>query len=365
MSESSSVVATFSGLGFLDLGLEDAGLKIDIANEISPQFMDGYLHSRESQQRDGDLTPIRSSLEDSLFESEMRNWRRREKAQFRGLVGGPPCPDFSIAGKQRGYKGDQGRLSAVYIDLAIEQKVDWLLFENVKGLWRTRKHRDFYDGLKRKLIGANYLVSDRLSNALEFGVPQDRDRIFLVAFHKRILTAGQRKTLVAGAFPWELGIRHDLSSIRECPWPTTNSFGAKPVRPSQCPKDLMVETWFKRNGMDRHPNREHYFQPRAGLIKFQSIAEGDDSRKSSKRLHRYRYSPTAAYGNNEVHLHPYFARRLSAAEALAVQSMPTWFSLPETMPLSHMFKGIGNGVPYEMAYGVGRSIVAYLDGVTT
>ncbi len=41
-----------------------------------------------------------------------------------------------------------------------------------------------------------------------------------------------------------------------------------------------------------------------------------------KRLHRWRYSPTACYGNNEVHLHPYKPRRISVAEALAIQSLP-------------------------------------------
>lgn len=45
-------------------------------------------------------------------------------------------------------------------------------------------------------------------------------------------------------------------------------------------------------------------------------------KKSYKRFHRWCYSPTACYGKNEVHLHLYRARRLSAAEALAIQSLP-------------------------------------------
>ena len=63
-------------------------------------------------------------------------------------------------------------------------------------------------------------------------------------------------------------------------------------------------------------------------------------------MHRWRYSPTAAYGNNEVHIHPYKPRRISVAEALAIQSLPAIFELPETMTLSDMFKSIGNGVPF-------------------
>ena len=84
-------------------------------------------------------------------------------------------------------------------------------------------------------------------------------------------------------------------------------------------------------------------------------------KKSYKRLHRWRYSPTACYGNNEVHLHPYKVRRLSVAEALAIQSLPKKFALPNNMTLSHKFKTIGNGVPYLAAQGVAKTILYFLD----
>ena len=89
--------------------------------------------------------------------------------------------------------------------------------------------------------------------------------------------------------------------------------------------------------------------------------EGDDSKKCYKRLHRWRYSPTAAYGNNEVHLHPYKARRLSVSEALAIQSLPKEFELPQSISLSAMFKTIGNGVPFVLAQGVAKTLKDFLD----
>ena len=76
----------------------------------------------------------------------------------------------------------------------------------------------------------------------------------------------------------------------------------------------------------------------------QTIPEGDSNKKSYKRIHRWRYSPTVAYGNNEVHLHPYKERRLSVAEAMALQSLPKEFALPQSMTLTNCFKTIGNGV---------------------
>ena len=92
-----------------------------------------------------------------------------------------------------------------------------------------------------------------------------------------------------------------------------------------------------------------------------SVEEGDVSKKSYKRLHRWRYSPTVAYGNNEVHLHPTKARRLSAAEALALQSLPKEFVLPPEMTLSNKFKTVGNGVPFLLAKGIADTLSEYIN----
>ena len=92
----------------------------------------------------------------------------------------------------------------------------------------------------------------------------------------------------------------------------------------------------------------------------EAIAEGDTTRKSFKRLHRWRYSPTACYGNNEVHLHPYKIRRLSVSEAMAIQSLPREFILPRTMSLSAKFKTIGNGVPYLLSEAIAVTLYDFL-----
>lgn len=118
----------------------------------------------------------------------------------------------------------------------------------------------------------------------------------------------------------------------------------------------LIQYWFEKNRVEIHANANNYFTPKAGLNRMQTIDEGDVSKKSYKRLHRWRYSPTAAYGNNEVHLHPYKARRLSVAEVLAVQSAPMEFELPKTMSLTDMFKTVGNGVPVLMAEKVGEEL---------
>ena len=203
------------------------------------------------------------------------------------------------------------------------------------------------------MIAHGYTLHERLINSIEYGAPQDRDRIILVGF---------KSTLdLEVHFKWVNRVYPDRSAF-EFNWPTRDQFVRKRQTPSPAgiPRDLTVQNWFELNQVDTHPNAHHHFQPRAGLARFKVIEEGDDSRKSYKRLHRWRYSPTAAYGNNEVHLHPYEERRISAAEALAIQSLPREFELPEDMTLTDMFKGIGNGVPYLAARGLAKSIKNHL-----
>ena len=77
-------------------------------------------------------------------------------------------------------------------------------------------------------------------------------------------------------------------------------------------------------------------------------------------LHRFKYSPTACYGNNEVHLHPYLNRRLSAREALRIQGVPDEYILPPEISLTKKFKMIGNGVPVALAKAVGLSVKQFL-----
>jgi DNA (cytosine-5)-methyltransferase 1 len=244
---------------------------------------------------------------------------------------------------------------------------DFFLFENVKGLWRTAKHRAFYEEMKIRLEANGYLLTDRLTNCIEFGAPQDRDRILMFGIRKKSFPSMSKNKLIKN-FNWEKHIKFDKTTVlNKALWPKEEAYKADSLKalPAHLEtfKELTVQYWFEKNDVYNHANANHHFIPRQALPKFQSILEGDDSKKSFKRLHRWRYSPTAAYGNNEVHLHPYKDRRMSAAEALAIQSLPKEFALPPTMTLSNMFKTIGNGVPFYAAKGIAKTIKDFLEGI--
>lgn len=361
------IFSFFSGAGFLDLGFEDTNsFEVVFVNEVHKPFMDIYKHSRAVMKRSA---PVYGYHGDDIC--EFLSGEKGERISFCtnaakanydliGFIGGPPCPDFSVAGKNKGATGENGVLSQSYIDLIVKESPDFFLFENVKGLYRTKKHRAFFEKIKRKLKRNGYVLTERLINSIEYGVAQDRERIILIGVKSSAFASPRTpaaRTKVMKSFNW-VPNQEDRLEIFSKNWPKQNNFKEGSIRacPKDIPQELTVEYWFKLNDTDNHPNSSHHFTPRAALPRFQTIPEGDDLKKSFKRLHRWRYSPTAAYGNNEVHLHPYKARRLSVAEALAIQSLPKIFELPATTTLTDMFKTIGNGVPYLAAKSLAESI---------
>ena len=355
----------FSGSGFLDLGFEMNGYKIALVNEFSPEFMRAYQYSRS---RMGIEPPTYgySNIDVNEFlgdrKEELQGYIRSERKNnsLVGFVGGPPCPDFSVAGKQKGRDGDNGKLSLSYVRLIVEQQPDFFLFENVKGLWRTAKHRAYFEELKGMLAEAGYYMTNRLTNSLEYAAPQDRDRIFLFGINKALFPAGSENPLER--FPWERYMSYTMEQIKAIDWAKPEPFqeNSETVCPAGTPEELTVQYWFNKNDVANHPNGNDCFTPRAGIQRMLTVEEGDDAKKSYKRLHRWRYSPTVAYGNNEVHLHPYKARRLTVAEALALQSLPKECVLPPDMSLTDKFKTIGNGVPFLMASGIAKTIADFL-----
>ena len=366
------IFSFFSGIGFLDFGFEKSSFDIVYINEIFKPFLEAYRYSRTSLDFkepkygyfNGDINQLLTEKSNEFHEILIKS---RKEVEIIGFIGGPPCPDFSVGGKNKGQNSERGKLSKSYIDLICKEKPDFFLFENVKGLWRTKIHRQFYEELKSILHDNGYITSERMINAIEYGVPQDRDRIILFGCRKQFFNFSNLKieydnSLIKN-FPWQDKIIYKKEHILNLNWPKQDNFVENSIIPipGGLPLDLTIEFWFKKNNVYDHFNSNDYFKPRSGLVKMQNIMEGDVSKKSYKRLHRWRYSPTTAYGNNEVHLHPYKTRRLSVSEALAIQSLPEEFHLPHQMSLTNKFKAIGNGVPFLAAKSLAETILLFLE----
>jgi DNA (cytosine-5)-methyltransferase 1 len=359
------VLSLFSGGGFLDLGFIQQNFSIVEAVEIEPWFKVGYTHGITSfieKQNLPSSLPILSEGMDLSDEACRKGLISRHKG-VGGIIGGPPCQDFSIGGRNDGVTGARGKLLHAYIHLVQEILPKFIFFENVPGL-TNRTHNPAFQGLLKEL-GEKYYITYKISNVLNYGFPQDRPRLTLVGFRKNLFMqepehfphgkAGDFPHDDANLFNWPQEIFR--APKKEVEWPTQWEFKSRPrsISPENIPDRyhcLQVAEAFR--GVESLPNQDEYFTPYSG--KFNTVPEGDTTKKSFKRLHRFRYSPTVAYGNNEVHLHPTEARRLTVREALRLQTVPDEYELPREMPLSRKFKLIGNGVPSAKAQLISAEI---------
>ncbi|MDD2300057.1 MAG: DNA cytosine methyltransferase [Fermentimonas sp.] len=373
------ILSFFTGAGFLDLGFMESGFDIVWHNEYHKPFVRifecgmksmGYSGHKSKVQNTNSINDV--NVEQILLEA----FGRKPKPEIFGVIGGPPCPDFSVGGKNLGGTGNNGQLLKVYLDRIAGIKPTFFLLENVPGLVKTHKHRQYLmDSLRP--ISKTYAIDYTVLNALDFGVPQDRERVFIIGFEKdwlnknkpfmfRIYNSSHFNSSFKGMIDYK-DIKNE--SLHWYPWPVNKLFknkrtsvnwpdlpvpyGTEPTKPN-APSELMVGTYICDDNLENIPNGRDFFTPKSK--KFSEILEGDVSKKSFKKLHRYRFSPAAAYGNNEVHLHCCLPRRLSVREALRIQSIPDSYIMPEDMPLTDKFKAVGNGVPATLAKAVAESL---------
>ena len=363
------VLSFFTGAGLLDLGFMENEFEVVWRNEVNPAFARGFEHAMSiytgnDSHKINNISSIESLTACQVIEEA---FGEAGKPPAFGIIGGPPCTDFSVAGKNHGGDGINGRLAKTYVELILEVKPQFFILENVKGLFDTKKHKPFLDKLV-ELLETLYLTDSRVLNALEYGVPQNRERGFLVGFRRDWLTENTNFNQVdinsdpksrPHWFPWTEAKYPNARKLFN--WPSRVQGKDSPEKPAGIPEDIMVGTYIcAQDNLILMPNGKDCFPPKTK--KFLEVSDGDEKRKCFTRLHRWRYSPTAAYGNNEVHLHPFLPRRLSVREVMKIQSVPDRYELPDTITLSHKYKMIGNGVPVKLATAVAAACAEVVNG---
>jgi len=349
------ILSYFSGGGFLDLGFEMEGFDVVWANEISKEISKMYNSGMSSALNKKIEITSNEPIQDIKIPDLKKNTTSKINSKIWGIIGGPPCPDFSVGGKNKGKEGDLGKLSKIYVEHICQLQPSFFIFENVKGLIRTKAHREFFFELVEQLKSNGYAVDYKLLNALDYGVPQDRERIIIFGIKDKLYKKIFKKKYT-GEYKWfEWPVEKYPDAKNKYEWYKLDDKESL----SQIPEELMVGKYIlNQDELGCLENADEFFKPRSS--KFTEIIEGDTSRKSFKRLHRLRYSPTAAYGNNEVHLHPEQNRRLSVREALRIQSVPDSYKIDKNLSLSVKFKVIGNGVPVKLGNEIAKSINLFL-----
>ncbi|MDD1610082.1 MAG: DNA cytosine methyltransferase [Methylococcaceae bacterium] len=164
------IVSLFSGAGGLDLGFKKAGFDVIWANEFDSVIWDTFEHNHPQVTLDKrSITAISpADVPDCI-----------------GIIGGPPCQSWSEAGAGRGIDDSRGQLFFDYIRLLKAKKPLFFLAENVPGILFA-KHKAAFHTILHDFTALGYNVAYFLLNAHDYGVAQDRSRVIIVGYDKKM-----------------------------------------------------------------------------------------------------------------------------------------------------------------------------------
>ncbi|WP_342218490.1 DNA cytosine methyltransferase [Spiroplasma endosymbiont of Amphimallon solstitiale] len=154
----------FAGIGGLSLPFRELGMECVFSSEIDKFAVQTYIENF-NEIPFGD---IREISEESIPNHDL-------------LLGGFPCQAFSIAGKRKGFNDDRGNLFYEIVRILSFHKPKAFLLENVKGLMNHEKGNTFRTILNN-LTDLGYKVTYKILNARNFGLPQNRERVYIVGF---------------------------------------------------------------------------------------------------------------------------------------------------------------------------------------
>jgi DNA (cytosine-5)-methyltransferase 1 len=162
------VVSFFAGAGGLDLGFEQAGFNVIWANEYDKEIWATYEKNHKNTVLD------RRSIVDIPS---------NEVPDCDGIIGGPPCQSWSEAGSKRGIADKRGQLFYEFMRILADKKPKFFLAENVSGMLLPA-HKEALSNIKQMFTDIGYELSFQLLNVSDYGVPQDRKRVFFIGYRK-------------------------------------------------------------------------------------------------------------------------------------------------------------------------------------
>ncbi|MFZ1344173.1 DNA cytosine methyltransferase [Thiothrix eikelboomii] len=177
-----NAISLFSGAGGMDIGVREAGFNILAEIEVDEHCCSTLLTNAELQ---GHKTKIINTDIRGVTSEQLMNDLSIKAGELDLLFGGPPCQSFSLAGKQRGLEDERGMLLFEFIRFAKEIKPKVILVEQVKGLLSSKgkenKRGEVFEKFLTELESIDYIPKWRVIMAADYGVPQLRERLFVIA----------------------------------------------------------------------------------------------------------------------------------------------------------------------------------------
>ncbi len=364
-------VDLFSGAGGMSLGFESAGIDVAAAVEYDP------IHCATHEFNFPDCAAICRSVAD-IDAAYIRSHSRIGDRDIDVVFGGAPCQGFSLIGK-RAMDDPRNQLVHHFVRLVAELRPKYFVFENVKGL-TIGEHRRFLDEIIAAFRAKSYTVEAeyRVLNAADFGVPQDRRRLFLLGsrrghplprypapthFRSPDLLAklGVAKTPTVGEALIDLPEADDFEELLERDW-TMAEFG-KPSHysaslrsPGESGKGKRLLSSSLRT-VHTELSKARFAETPHGAVEPISRFLKLDPKGVCNTLRAGTASDRGAFTSPRP-IHPFSPRCITVREAARLHSYPDWFRFHVTK--WHGFRQIGNSVPPLLAKAVAEKIVQAL-----
>lgn len=325
------VVSFFAGAGGLDLGFEKAGFDVIWANEYDKDIWETYEKNHKNTILD------RRSIADVLS---------HEVPDCDGIIGGPPCQSWSEAGSKKGIADKRGQLFYEFMRILADKKPKFFLAENVSGMLLPA-HKEALANIKQMFTDIGYDLSFELLNVSDYGVPQDRKRVFFIGYRKDLGLKFQfpRPTTLSN----KITLERAIGDLKETVLPAkegnyTNGNECKVLNheymiggfSSMFMSRNRVRTWDEVSFTIQAGGRHAPIHPQAPQMKFieQNVRQ---------------------FVKGKEHLY----RRLSIRECARIQTFPDSFEFHYNSVVAG-YKMIGNAVPVRMGKVLAEKIIADL-----
>ena len=310
-----SVVSFFSGCGGLDLGfLGGFSYKNIKVPKLPFKILAAYDHDGKCVQT------YLHNISDNAEVLDLSSYNPSEVPAAEVLIGGFPCQDFATCGPRHGLKSTRGRLYQALIKYMKTHRPLVVIGENVPGLANMKKG-DVLNTIKQDISLAGYKVEVWTLFAPDYGVPQRRTRLFIVAVRDDL-----------HGFPIMPKRTHIEEAYRTARWAIEDLEGISD---------------------DSIPNQSQYF--RASRAK-KGNGQGDETTHADSPSYTIR-----ANAKSRVQFHYSLERRLTVRECARLQTFPDTFYFPHSATTNIM--QIGNAVPPILGNMVAGVIAKYLEGV--
>lgn len=319
-------ISLFSGGGGLDLGAHFAGFQAMLVSDIIPKYTETIKHN----------LPYVNVYNDDALEltaPKLRELSEIDSADLDLLIAGPPCQSFSILGKRQSMNDPRGKLTIKYFELIAELRPKAFVFENVPGLMTVNNGADFRELWQFIQETTGYTLYKGKLNAADFGVPQFRERIFIVGFRPDIASNGFE-------------------------FPTEPSGAFAGLLPHRVPSKMALDNV---DGLANQVIRIHTEKVKQ---RFANVPQGGrDAGSHSDRLDPELPAGTiligSSAGGGRPHIHPYEPRVLTVREAARLQSFPDWYEFCGSS--TEQYRQVGNAVCPLMAYELLKNVRKVLE----